>query len=120
MRRSVVCCLAVSATLVCAVSLAARTTKKPASADYSQFQRKLSKDQQVLHALDRLTFGPRPGDVETVKKMGVKKWIDLQLYPERIPENPDLLARLQPLESLRMTESETVRRYPTPQMVRAV
>src|SRR5580704_2173026 len=112
--------LGLSVTLACAVSLAARTTKKPASPDYSQFQRKLSKDQQVLHALDRLTFGPRPGDVEAVKKMGLKKWIDLQLHPERIPDNPELQARLQPLESLRMSEAETVRRYPTPQMVRAV
>ena len=56
------------------------------------FQEKLSKDEQVLHALDRLTFGPRPGDVEVVKKMGVKKWIDLQLHPERIAENPALEA----------------------------
>jgi hypothetical protein len=38
-----------------------------ATADFSQFQKKLSKDQQILHALDRLTFGPRPGDVEAVK-----------------------------------------------------
>jgi hypothetical protein len=32
---------------------------------------KLSKDDQVIHALNRLTFGPRPGDVETVRKIGV-------------------------------------------------
>jgi uncharacterized protein (DUF1800 family) len=107
-------------TLVCAVSLAARTTKKIASTDYSQFQRKLTKDQQVLHALDRLTFGPRPGDVEAARKMGLKKWIDLQLHPDRIPENPELQTRLAPLESLRMSQAETVRTYPTPQMVRAV
>ena len=42
---------------------------------------KLSKDLQPIHALNRLTFGPRPGDVETVRKMGVKQWIDLQLSP---------------------------------------
>ena len=40
------------------------------------FQKKLGKDDQMLHALDRLTFGPRPGDVERLKKIGLKKWID--------------------------------------------
>ena len=54
---------------------------------------KLSKDEQVIHALNRLTFGPRPGDVEAVRKMGVKKWIDLQLHPERIAENPGVGAK---------------------------
>ena len=81
---------------------------------------KLSKDQQVIHAVSRLTFGPRPGDVEVVAKMGVKKWIDLQLHPERIPENPELAAKLAPLESLRLSQRETERNYPTPQMIRAI
>src|SRR5260370_20088744 len=84
------------------------------------FQKKLNKDDQILHALDRLTFGPRPGDVATVKKMGVKKWIDQQLHPEQIKENPELEAKLQPLESLRMTPLETVQHYPTQQMIRAI
>jgi uncharacterized protein (DUF1800 family) len=81
---------------------------------------KLSKDQQVIHALNRLTFGPRPGDVEAVRKMGVKKWIDLQLHPERIAENPELTRRLAPLESLRLSQADTERTYPNPQMIRAI
>jgi len=84
------------------------------------FQKKLNKDEQVLHALDRLTFGPRPGDVERVKKMGLKKWIDQQLHPDSIKENPDLEAKLQPLESLSMTPMETVQHYPPPQLIRAI
>jgi len=84
------------------------------------FQKKIPKDQQILHALDRLTFGPKPGDVARVKKMGLKKWVDLELHPERIEENPDLEAKLQPLESLRMTPMEAVQHYPTPQMIRAI
>ena len=82
------------------------------------YQKKLSKDQQIVHALDRLTFGPKPGDVAHVKKMGLKKWLDLQLHPERIPENRNLEAKLQPLESLRMTPMEAGQHYPTPQMIR--
>src|SRR5579863_2567074 len=81
---------------------------------------KLSKDEQVIHALNRLTFGPRPGDVEAVRKIGVKKWIDLQLHPERIAENPELAQRLAPLESLRLSQADTERTYPNPQMIRAV
>ena len=84
------------------------------------FQKKLNKDQQVLHALDRLTFGPRPGDVEHLKKVGLKKWIDQQLHPERIKEYPGLGAKLAPLESLRMTPMETVEHYPPPAMIKAI
>ena len=84
------------------------------------FQKKLNKDQQVLHALDRLTFGPRPGDVDRLKKQGLKKWIDLQLHPERIALNHALEAQLEPLESLRMTPLEAFQHYPPPQMIRAI
>jgi uncharacterized protein (DUF1800 family) len=101
-------------------TLAARPNKPKPEVDYTQFQKKLSKDDEILHALDRLTFGPRPGDMEAVKKMGLKKWIDLQLHPERIKENPALALKLQPLESLRMTQAETVAAYPPPQLIRAI
>jgi len=84
------------------------------------FNQPLDKDQQILHALNRLTFGPRSGDVETVRKMGVKKWIDLQLHPERIAENPELAQRLQPLDSLHMSSAQIATNYPPPQLIRAM
>ena len=65
------------------------------SAD-TQFSQPLNKDQEILHALNRLTFGPRPGDVEAVRKMGLKKWIDLELHPDA-SRKTELAARLQPL-----------------------
>src|SRR5690242_4091231 len=40
------------------------------------FNKKLPKDKKALHALNRLTFGPRPGDLEAVRKTGLKKWIE--------------------------------------------
>src|ERR1700752_155857 len=82
--------------------------------------KKLTKDQETLHALNRLTFGPRPSDVEYVKKIGLKKWIDLQLHPERVKENPELEKKLAPLESLRMSQREVASAYPPPQLIRAV
>ena len=84
------------AALFCmAASLPAGNIKTP-GADYSQFEKKLSKDQSILHALNRLTFGPRPGDIAAVKKMGLEKWIDLQLHPERIAQRPQLDVRPSP------------------------
>ena len=65
-----------------------------------RFDHKLSKDKQALHVLNRLTFGPRPGDVDRVRGMGVEKWIKQQLQPQLIAENPLVDARLKPLASL--------------------
>jgi uncharacterized protein (DUF1800 family) len=50
--------------------------------------RELAADQQVVQVLNRLTFGPRPGDAQKVRAMGVDKWIDLQLNPSRIDDAP--------------------------------
>src|SRR6478752_7367120 len=83
-----------------------------------RFQQPLTSDEKILQALNRLTFGPRPGDIEAVKAMGLKKWIDRQLHPERIAENPVLAAKLKTLDSLEMSGNELVRNYPTPQMVK--
>jgi uncharacterized protein (DUF1800 family) len=47
----------------------------------------LTERQRVVHALDRLAYGPRPGDVERVERMGLDKWIDQQLHPERIDDS---------------------------------
>lgn len=49
--------------------------------------RELSPDEQARHVLDRLAFGPRPGDIDQVKSIGVDAWIAQQLHPERIPED---------------------------------
>ena len=77
-----------------------------------RFDSKLSKDQQIVQVLNRLSFGARPGDVEEVRRMGVDKWVDLQLHPERIPENPLLDEKLKPLETLRMSADQIMAAYP--------
>ena len=75
------------------------------------FETRLIQDQQILQVLNRLTFGPRPGDVEEVRRIGVEKWIEIQLHPERIPENPVLEAKLKPLETLHMDVAEILKQY---------
>src|SRR5258707_8644706 len=79
------------------------------------FDKKLPNDKRILHALNRLTFGPRTGDVDAVRKMGLKKWIDRQLNPERLAENPELLAKLKPLDTLGMSTRDILANYPPPQ-----
>ncbi|HEY6346847.1 MAG TPA: DUF1800 domain-containing protein [Bryobacteraceae bacterium] len=78
-----------------------------------RFDQKLPADRQILQALNRLTFGARPGDVEEVRRMGVQKWIQLQLHPDQIPENPALEEKLKPLETLHMAPEEIIKEYPT-------
>jgi uncharacterized protein (DUF1800 family) len=85
------------------------------------FEQRLTPDQQIIHALNRLTFGPRPGDGDEVRRLGVAKWIELQLHPEQIPENPALEGKLKPLETLRMQVTDIVRDYtPPPTMLPAM
>src|SRR5438046_7058641 len=42
---------------------------------------------RAAHVLGRLTFGPRPGDVERVLQLGIDRWIDRQLHPESIADS---------------------------------
>ena len=77
----------------------------------ARFETKLTPEQKIEQALSRMTFGPRPGDAAEVKKLGLEKWIELQLHPERIPENPMLEVRLKPLETIRMQSADLLKEY---------
>jgi len=74
---------------------------------------------RAVHALNRLTFGPRPGDVQRVMAIGVDQWIDQQLHPEKIDDSA-LDARLVPFRTLRMPTREIVENFPSEQMIKAV
>jgi uncharacterized protein (DUF1800 family) len=99
---------------VTAVVLAAAPFSDSGSAE-GRFDQRLSPDQQILHALNRLTFGPRPGDIEQVRRVGLQKWIEQQLHPDQIAENPVLETRLKPLKSLPMNVADVVKDYTPPQ-----
>jgi uncharacterized protein (DUF1800 family) len=91
-----------------------RKKDKQASAAAQMDQRK-----RAVHALNRLTFGPRPGDVDHVMAIGVDKWIDQQLHPGKIDDRA-LDARLSPFRTLRMDTREIVENFPPEQMIKAV
>src|SRR6202035_1259313 len=74
---------------------------------------------RAIHALNRLTFGPRPGDVDRVMAIGVDQWIDQQLHPDKIDDSA-LDARLTPFRTLRMQTREIVENFPSEQMIKAV
>jgi uncharacterized protein (DUF1800 family) len=79
----------------------------------------LDDQKRAVHALNRLTFGPRPGDVERVRQMGVDKWIDLQLHPERISDSA-LDAKLAAFRTLRMDTNQIIENFPPEQLIRQV
>ncbi len=74
---------------------------------------------RAVHALNRLGFGPRPGDVEKVAQMGVDKWIELQLHPDKIDDSA-LEARLGPFRTLRMGTKEIVENFPPEQLIKQI
>lgn len=87
------------------------------AADHVQMQ--MDEHRRAEHVLNRLAFGPRPGDVAEVTAMGVDKWIDLQLHPEKI--NDDALeSRLAPLRTLRMNTREMSEEFPSQQVIKQV
>jgi hypothetical protein len=79
----------------------------------------MDQPKRVFHALNRLTFGPRPGEADQVMSMGIDKWIDLQLHPEKIDDSA-LDARLAPLRTLRMNTRELVENFPPPILIIAI
>jgi len=72
-------------------------------------------ERAVVHALNRLTFGPRPGDVERVKAMGLAAWIEQQLAPSHIDDS-GLDARLAHLETLELDSKTIATEYAGPAM----
>src|SRR5580704_8335359 len=70
--------------------------------------------QRPLHALNRLAFGPRPGEIEELRRSGVDSYITQQLYPTSIPEPPELSDRIGSLRTLRMTPVELFLEFQQP------
>jgi uncharacterized protein (DUF1800 family) len=67
-------------------------------------------DKTIAHVLNRIGYGPRPGDIENVRQIGLSRYIEQQLHPERIDDQA-LEARLAPLQTLAMSTSELAREY---------
>ncbi len=71
----------------------------------------LTEDQKILHVLNRLGFGARPGDVEKVKSLGLNKYIEQQLNPASLNDSV-AQAKVKNIEILNMETSEIFAKYP--------
>jgi uncharacterized protein (DUF1800 family) len=69
--------------------------------------------QNVIHVLNRITFGPRPGDADRVASMGLGAYIDRQLHPERIADE-GLDGKLASLTALQMSSQAFADQYRRP------
>lgn len=104
--------------LLAVVILSAACAPAPASTPVTMVPdgvepRELTADAQVHHALNRLAFGARPGDVAAVRAIGVDTWIARQLDPEAIVDSSAMqLAAAYPM--LELGAADLARRYPPP------
>src|SRR6266550_6021712 len=75
--------------------------------------RRLTEDQRIVHVLNRLGFGARPGDLERVRSIGMDNYINQQLNPEKI-NDAVADAKLRDLATLSMSTAELYEKYPQP------
>src|ERR1044071_1411980 len=80
---------------------------------FAQKSRALTVQQRIVHLLNRLGFGARPGYVERVKKMGLENYINQQLNPEKIADSV-AENKLRELSTLNLTTAELYEKYPQP------
>src|SRR5205807_8340050 len=69
----------------------------------------------ILHVLNRIGFGHRPGDVDRVRAMGLQRYIEQQLYPDRIHDD-SVAARIGGLSTLTLSLREISEQYELPQI----
>lgn len=67
--------------------------------------------QRAIHVLNRLAYGPRPGDVERVTQMGAERYIDEQLHPERIALPSALQQQIEGLDAIHRPNGELIREF---------
>ncbi len=72
-------------------------------------------DRAIVHVLSRMSFGPRPGDVERMRRLGIQRYIDEQLRPERIPDGA-AAARLAGLTTIGMSSRQISEQFEIPQL----
>lgn len=92
-RRQLACLLA------CAALAVVPAQAQPAS------------EADALHVLNRLGYGPAPGEVADVKRVGIDRYIDAQLRPERLPLPADLTQQLGALPTTAMSQRELITQY---------
>jgi uncharacterized protein (DUF1800 family) len=108
MRKSIAFILLVAMTAAQSITFAQKRPKTKG----------LTEEQRIVHVLNRLGFGARPGDVERVKAVGLENYINQQLNPEKIADSV-AENKVRDLNALNLTTAELYEKYPQPgQLVR--
>ncbi len=113
------CHLLAIAALLLAAGLTTQVALGRKKDKVSNSSQQMDAQKRAVHALNRLTFGPRPGDVDRVTQIGIDHWIDQQLHPDKI-DDAALDARLAPFRTLRMDTKEIVENFPPNQLIKQI
>ena len=70
-------------------------------------------DAAIVHVLDRTGFGARAEDVARVRELGLDRYLDEQLHPERLSD-AEVRARLAGFQTLALDSSAIAERYYAP------
>ncbi|NEN87420.1 MAG: DUF1800 domain-containing protein [Okeania sp. SIO3H1] len=65
-------------------------------------------DTKILHLINRLSFGPTPGQVEQIKNISIEVYIQSQLKPNSIPYPKVLIQKLEYLDTLPFKPGEII------------
>jgi uncharacterized protein (DUF1800 family) len=111
--RTSATCLAIAALLSGTFAVGGSAQSARAGKSRSDQSSGLNDDQRILHVLNRLGFGARPGDVAHVKAMGLDNYIKQQLEPQKISDAV-ADAKVKDLSTLNMTTAELYEKFPQP------
>jgi len=78
----------------------------------------IPKDQRLMLVLDRFTYGPRPGDLQRLRTMGLQAWFNQQLNPSTIDDSA-LEARLAAYPAMQLPLDKLMELYPNNEQIRA-
>jgi uncharacterized protein (DUF1800 family) len=119
LRRSTkYCSILLAVSLASPLGLAQKMDQKDrgSAATSKSNLKNLSEEQKASHILERITFGPRPGDVERVMKLGWRKYLEEQLNPDSVTDKM-IEEKLKPLASVHLSSSQLAHDYVQPAVV---
>jgi uncharacterized protein (DUF1800 family) len=108
---------AIAAALIFPIALPAEAPAPIDGRQISSASAPLKGDDRLLLVLDRFTYGPRPGDLERLRSVGIQAWFDQQLTPQKIDDSA-LDQRLADYPAMQLPLKELMERYPNQQVIR--
>ena len=96
------------------VTLSAET---PADMHRTAVSSPLTSDEKLLQVLNRFTYGPRPGDLEHIRTIGLQAWFNEQLSPQKIDDSA-LDKRLADYPAMQLSLKDLMQRFPNQQVIR--